>query len=196
MADLNNVIEAGEEYRKTDWRFDFESLPYWDNRKTIFGVFDDFHYIPQSDTLCCIYSIAEVSMCRYMGFLAILKNKEKPELILNIAHKMNFYRNFFVSQKGNIIFLQPFIYNKKTKKSSCPIMIIDIENRKFAYYDAEDYGVCHKISEISDQIFSIESDESSYKTIRKTEIDLSCLDWFDFSKLKKCKRFGFNMRLR
>ena len=30
-----------EEYRKTDWDFDFSSLPHWDNRNTIPYVFDN-----------------------------------------------------------------------------------------------------------------------------------------------------------
>ena len=49
-------------------------------------VYDEYFEIPQSDTLCCIYSIAEVSMCNYLGFLAILKNKEKPLLQVKICH--------------------------------------------------------------------------------------------------------------
>ncbi len=179
-----------EEYRKTDWDFDFSSLPHWDNRNTIPYVFDNFHHIPKSDTLCCIYSIAEVSMGRYMGFLAILKNKEKPELVLNVADKINFYRNFFVNQSGNIIFLQPFIYNKATKKSSCPIMILDIANSKFAYYHADNYNLCYKIIELSDCIFGIESNESPkgdelLDALTKQKIDLRCLEWYDFSQIKK-----------
>lgn len=52
----------------TDWKFDFESLPRWDNRERIPFVYDAFFDIPQNDALCCIYSIVEVSMCNPEGF--------------------------------------------------------------------------------------------------------------------------------
>lgn len=178
-----------EEYGKTDWKFDFSSLPHWDNRKTIPYVFDRFYHIPQSDTLCCIYSIAEVGMCRYMGFLAILKNKEKPELILNIADGINFYRNFFVNKKGNIIFLQPFIYNRATKKSSCPIMVLDIAEGKYAYYATDNGNPCYNIVELSEWVFGIEADEvqkrnKELERLTKQKIDLRCLEWHGFEKLQ------------
>ena len=66
--------------KTTDWEYDFASLPRWDNRERIPYVYDEYYALPQSDTLCCLYSICEASMLNYLGFLAILKNKENPEL--------------------------------------------------------------------------------------------------------------------
>ena len=68
----------------TDWKFDFSTLPHWEDRYSMPYIYDKFLDIPQSNTLCCIYSIAEVTMCNYVGFLAIIKNKEKPSIFLNI----------------------------------------------------------------------------------------------------------------
>lgn len=103
----------GNVMRTTDWKFDFSALPNWSNRDSIAYVYDKFLEIPQNDVLCCIYSIAEVSMCTYLGFLAILKNKEKPSLFFNVAHGFNFLPCIDTNAKGNLIFLRPYLYDKK-----------------------------------------------------------------------------------
>ena len=63
--------------KTTDWNYDFHSLPHWDNREKLHYVCDEYYEIPQSDTLCCLYSICEAGMLDYLGFLAILKNKKR-----------------------------------------------------------------------------------------------------------------------
>lgn len=79
----------------TDWKYDFASLPRWDTREKFPFVDDEFFELPQSNTLCCLYSIVEASMLNYVGFLAILKNKDNPELILNLAEEFVFLCQFF-----------------------------------------------------------------------------------------------------
>lgn len=182
-----------DDYRTTDWKFDFSSLPHWDNRYTIPFVYDKFYSIPQNDILCCIYSIAEVRMGWYTGFLAILKNKECPELILNIAEGMIFCDNFSVNKSGDILFLQPSIYNKVNNTVSCPILIMDLTHKKFACCGTDNYNPCYKVIEISDTVFGIEADETQIKTderlnaLAKQKIDLRCLKWYDFSELNTVK---------
>lgn len=60
--------------KTTGWKYDFTSLPHWENREKDPLIYDEFFEIPQSDILCCLYSITEVSMLNYQGFLAILRN--------------------------------------------------------------------------------------------------------------------------
>jgi hypothetical protein len=117
--------------RTTDWNFDFASLPRWDNRERIFYVYDEFYEIPGKDMLCCIYSVAEVSMLNHEGFLAILRNKEKPELVLNAAD-ICFCVNFSQSADGRFLFLQPSFYFPK-KGYRRPVLILDMEKNRFAY---------------------------------------------------------------
>lgn len=178
-----------DDHRTTDWKFDFSSLPHWDRRNTIPFVYDKFYAVPQNDILCCIYSIAEVRMCWYTGLLAILKNKECPELILNIAESITFCDNFSVNKNGDILFLQPSIYDKVNNTVSCPILIMDLTHKKFACYGTDNYNPCYKVIEISDTVFSFEADETQIKTderlnaLAKQKIDLNSLKWFDFSEL-------------
>lgn len=184
--------ETADNYKKyltTDWKFNFSSLPYWNNREKIPYVFDKFYPIPQSDALCCIYSIAEAGMLKYLGFLAILKNKERPEMILNVSENMNFCDNFSVDKKGNIIFLQPFIYDKVLEKIQTPILIIDIGRKKFSYYKTDNHNPLYKVVELSENVFGIEADETQKNDERlmeltKEKIDLRNLEWFDLSEIK------------
>ena len=182
-----------DDHCATDWKFDFSSLPHWNNRNTIPFVYDKFYSIPQNDILCCIYSIAEVRTGWYTGFLAILKNKEHPELILNIAEDITFCDNFSVNERGDMLFLQPSIYNKANNTVNCPILIMDLTHKKFACYCTDNYNPCYKVIEISDTIFGIEADETQVKTnerlnaLVKQKIDLHCLKWYDFSELNTVK---------
>ncbi len=181
--------DASEAYHKTDWNFDFSSLPNWSNRDSVPFVYDKFYPIPQQDILCCIYSIAEVRMGWYIGSLAILKNKNSPELLLNISEGVNFCDNFSVNQSGDIIFLQASIYNKTMNSVICPVLIIDIAQAKVSYYITDNFNPCYKIIETDDYIFSIEADETQRKaderlnTFAKQKIDLCRLKWYNFSEI-------------
>lgn len=178
-----------ENNRTTDWKFDFSSLPKWDVRERIPFVYDKFYHLSQSDTLCCIYSIAEVRMGWHQGFLAILKNKEKPELVLNINKKMSFSDNFSASKNGNLVFLLSHFADKTAGGIGSMILIIDIVSEKFSYLRINNYNPCYKIVELGDGVFGIESDEMQRITDKrldgfsKTIIDLSCLDWLDFNEI-------------
>ena len=185
MADTVNT----ELNKTTDWQFDFSTLPRWNNRNIVPFVYDKFHHLPKSDTLCCIYSIAEVGMGRYQGFLAILKNKEHPELLLNFADNMCFCDNFSASKNENIVFLQIVFYDKAKESMRGAILILDIAHQKFAHYDSDNCNPSYKIVELNDHLFGIEADEKQKENderlnaLSKQKIDLHTLKWYDFSKL-------------
>ena len=175
--------------KTTDWKFDFSSLPRWNNRESIPYVYDEFFEISQNDTLCCIYSIAEVSMCNNLGFLAIVKNKEKPELFLNISEGFCFYPKVFVSKDGNLIFLQPSIFNQHTNTAVIPSLIIDLSKHAFAYFEFDNHTPYFEIVEVKRNIFKI-VDEPQQNKIRKRlrsligrKIRINSLKWYDISKL-------------
>lgn len=151
----------------TDWKFDFSTLPHWEDRYSMPYIYDKFLDIPQSNTLCCIYSIAEVTMCNYVGFLAIIKNKEKPSLFLNIKD-FQFCGNMSANSKGNLIFLQPSIYDRKAHRMKRPILIIDIEKNRFAYRDTNNLNPCYTVAELKDGVFRIDAD--AYQTEQDTRL--------------------------
>lgn len=149
--------------RTTDWNFDFASLPRWDNRERIFYVYDEFYEIPGKDMLCCIYSVAEVSMLNYEGFLAILRNKEKPELVLNAAD-ICFCVNFSQSADGRFLFLQPSFYFPE-KGYRRPVLILDMEKNRFAYVKTKNYCENYRVVEKKPDVFVVEADERSRKAV-------------------------------
>ena len=175
--------------KTTDWKFDFSSLPRWDNRNSIPYVYDEFFEIPQSDTLCCIYSIAEVSMCNPLGFLAIIKGKQKPELFFNITEGICFCPNVSAGKDGNLLFLQPSIYNKDTNTISRPILIIDIARRVFSYFATDNQNPCYHVVELNNNVFRIEADASQKKNDKhlralcRKKIRINRLKWHDLSEL-------------
>ena len=123
--------------RTTDWQFDFASLPRWDIREKIPFVYDEFYEVPGKDMLCCIYSVAEVSMLNYQGFLAVLRNKEKPELVLNVTD-ISFCINFSHSEDGKLLFLKASLYFSE-KGWRQPVLMLDMEKDRFSYIKNESF---------------------------------------------------------
>ena len=175
--------------KTTVWKYDFASLPHWDNREKFPWVYDEFFEIPQSDTLCCLYSIAEVSMMNYVGFLAILKKKENPELMLNLTEEFPFCVNFSASADGNLIFLQPSIYDRLTNRCLRPVLILDIQNNRFSYIKTANYCPEYKVIQRKANIYVIEADELQRKNNRQLaalhgkKIRTRWLKWYGIDKL-------------
>lgn len=182
-------LDTYEDHSHTDWKFDFSSLPLWDNRHSFSGIYDKFFQVDQNDTLCCIYSILEASMSNYLGFLAILRNKANPRLILNVTKEMNFCENFFVDESGNYIFLQPSIYLWEINAVKRPILILDISQEKFTYYDTDNTNPNYRIVQLKEYLFGIKADEDQrkhdkqLKALERNKMDLRRLCWYDFSEI-------------
>jgi len=153
--------------RTTDWKYDFPSLPRWDNRERIPFVYDEYFELPQSDTLCCLYSVCEASMLDYLGFLAILRNKENPQMVLNISDAFAFCVNFSASDDGNLIFLQPSIYDRLSNRFLRPVLILDIQNNRFSYIKTANYCPLYKVIQKKANLFVIEADERDRKNNRQ-----------------------------
>lgn len=175
--------------KTTDWNYDFTSLPRWDNRERFPWVYDEYFEIPQSDTLCCLYSITEATMLNYLGFLAILRNKEKPELVLNIADGFDFCVNFSASEDGSLLFLQPSLYDPSTNRYSRPILILDVQNHRFSYLRTANYCPDYKVVQKKAHTFVIEADEHQRKAIPQLnalhgrKIRTRWLRWHEIDKL-------------
>ena len=180
--------------RTTDWKYDFASLPCWDNREKFPYVYDEFYELPQSDTLCCLYSIVEASMLNYVGFLAILKNKEQPKMILNVAEKFTFCVNFSASEDGNLLFLQPSIYFPDMNRCIRPILILDIQNDCFSYIKTANYCPLYKVVQKKADVFVVDADEHECKNNKKLaalhgkKIRTRWLKWYKMDKLSQLPR--------
>ena len=181
----------------TDWKFDFASLPRWENHNSAHYAYDEFFGISQTDTLCCIYSIAEVRMMSYQGFLAILQNKENPKVVLNVTKDMNFCDNFSASNDGKLIFLQPSMYNDKTKQVKRPILILDIEKKKFAYVETNQWNPEYKVIEVAENVFRVEPDpvqaknDERLRALSELEIRTDSMKWYPWSQLNQLPKMVY-----
>ena len=174
--------------KTSDWKYDFSSLPHWDNREKMPWVYDEYFEIPQSDTLCCLYSITEVSMMNYQGFLAILRNKGQSELVLNVTG-FSFCVNFSASADGNLIFLQPSVYLPKKGYTVRPVLILDMQNDRFSYLMTTNYCPSYKVIQKKAHVFEIEADEHQRKgnkqlaALHGKKIRTRWLRWYGMEKL-------------
>lgn len=174
--------------QNTDWNCDFSLLPCWDNRESIHDIFDKFYELPQSDTLCCLYSVTEVSMLNYVGFLAIFRNKEKPELVLNITD-FNFCVNFSASSDGNLIFLQPSIYLPEKERTVRPVLLLDILNNRFSYIKTDNKCPAYQVVQKKADVFVIEADQRQRKgnqqlsALHGKKIRIRWRKWYELEKL-------------
>jgi hypothetical protein len=151
--------------RTTDWNYDFSSLHRWEDREKLWDAYDEFHEIPDSDLLCCLYSIAERRMLDYRGYLAILRNKKEPELLLNIS-EYTFCQTFFLNERGSLIFLQPCVHIQKLNQTFYPVLILDIVKNRFSCALLRNtVGIC-KITQNKQTVFDIELSGRRSRKIR------------------------------
>ena len=187
---LYYIQKGCDDVKSTDWVYDFPSLPHWDNRNVMM-VYDEFYEIPQTDTLCCIYSVVEASMMNYLGLLAILKNKEHPQLYYNLPSGINFRDRVSVSPQGDLIFLKGVCRYKNTPKQVYPVIIIDVVKGMFAYVWDDSYPVAfYDVVEIQEGVFGFVPDESQKDDPRlqkfvKTVIEIKKLKWLPLDKLSE-----------
>lgn len=169
--------------RTTDWNYDFSSLPCWNNRDKLWDAYDEFYEIPDRDLLCCLYSIAERRMLDYRGFLAIFRNKEKPELVLAISD-YTFSKTFFVNKEGNLIFLQPCVYIQKLDRAVYPIVVLNIEKKCFSYVLPRNTMGVRKITQDRSAVFTVEISGRHNRKIRS-----HWLKWHPLDQLPMLYRF-------
>lgn len=172
----------------TDWKCDFAALPGWDLREEIWDVRDEFYELPQSDTLCCIYSVTEASMLNYLGRLAVFQNKENPKLVVNIE-EYAFCLNFSASADGSLLFLQPSIYDRPTNRCKRPLLVLDVKRKRFSYLRTDNCCPAYKVTQKRDAVFVVEADEYQRKHIKPLaalhgkKIRTNWLKWHSLDKL-------------
>ena len=172
------------------WNFDFTTLPYWNNRDSVYCE-DHLFESPNSEYACLIYSVTEVRMLSYYGFCAVFDNKENPSLILNIKY-VNFEPYAYFSKDGELLFLKAtYRYGKQF------ILVLNLKKKVFSvvhfcaplYYD---------ILQKNDGVFEIVFDEktmqsdSRAKQISDTCIKLKDMRWRSWKILED----GGNLNLQ
>lgn len=119
--------------KSIDWPYDFSALPHWGNHESMLYIGDVFTESPYAKYLCALYANCEVSMMNYMGFLAVLKNKVDPELILNVtAFNVTDERAFFTADERYLI-VQAHLRKSGLGGYADTFLVIDLNELKFAF---------------------------------------------------------------
>ena len=139
---------------RTDWKYDFSSLPYWERHSNPFS-YDEYIELPKMDALCCIYSIVEERMGWYWGKLAVLRDRETPRLVLNGAERISFRPGCMASADESLLFLQSGMYDKKNLLR-CPLVILDLANNRFSFVDTKTLNPGYTVVETGPGVFSVE----------------------------------------
>ncbi|MCL1883012.1 MAG: hypothetical protein FWF81_04570 [Defluviitaleaceae bacterium] len=167
------------------WDFDYESLPHWQHQEewTVQeGRMYSYVFCENKvhDIAFLVYSICEARMGWYCGFLAVLKNKQSPELFLNVTNGTFTQGKVFFSADGNFAFIKSSVPD-----GGLPIFIFDLPANKFACYKPKARNSCYWVEEIGGKFiivadkWQMENDKKSgLKKLNGTEIKLKKLKWF------------------
>lgn len=156
-----------------------------------------FVELPKVDTLFCIYSVVEASMLNYLGRLAILKNKQKPEVEFCSSNGIYFRPVAFADNEENLLFLVAHIYNESTTELKEPFIILDIIKGAFAYFTAKGIGGFHKVVKKSKGVYEMRHDEFTImRQVSKTplikQIHIGDIKWYPLDMLNELKQIIFN----
>ena len=126
-------------------------------------------------------------MGRYYGFMALLRNKVRPELVLNITG-FNFcgYKGCYqYNSNGKILLTVPSMYDRDNNRLEYPVLVIDIVEGKFAFIRMIN-GIHYKVEEIDEfnyRLIDIYNDER-FITRDGEVLDIRLLKWLNLSEIE------------
>ncbi|RII25409.1 MAG: hypothetical protein CXR31_14555 [Geobacter sp.] len=116
-----------------NWNIEVKKLPGPDRKKWLY-LDDREHVSPDGKRLALIYSIAEISMGWDIGQLALFEGSPqdpKPLFIEPELRVMGYCQNMPWLDNSTCVFSA---YMWDGKKTQIPFLILDIENKSFAFY--------------------------------------------------------------
>ncbi len=128
---FRKMVDKKSELYELGWNNNFGSLKYWKNRETMPYIHDRGFVSPDGKYLFAIYSICEVAMGHYKGFLAIFENKEDPELLIDRDHDCYSQSPIFISDSTAILYER--ILHSDSGEILDSYMLLDCKNRRFAF---------------------------------------------------------------
>ncbi len=174
------------------WEYDFTSLPHWDIRNEYHFAYDSLYENPSSDTAVLLYSIVECRMLCYAGFLAIVRNKKKPELMLRVEEITFWDSRVVFSADGALVFAKPYLWISAGRRLSVwLVFIFDVSTERFACFRILANDIDFTVKERERNVFIIVADEQHMKQdasglpgkLNGTKIELDALEWMPWSEI-------------
>lgn len=196
MKKLEEINFSSEDKKITDWKYDFKSLPKWDLHSQNY-IYDFFIESKKSNTLFCVYSVNEARMMYYIGWLAILKNKEDPQLVITTKDNIFFSPISYFDDDGDFLFLV-YRTNSHDEAYKEPVVIFDISKEKFAWFETSGLGGLYEIYKKSEDVFEIKHE--GFTINRKVseepeikEIHIGDLQWYPINQLNNLEDIVFGI---
>lgn len=164
------------------WAYDFKSLPNWDNKYNNPWVTEKIFEPDPADFLCMVYSIEEIRMGWYQGYLLLLYDTDQSTGYINSDRLWG--QNITYLKKNGLLVLNANIHYNEDLSS--PLVFIDVVNRKFAIFDISN-GIHYKVVESESGIKLIENEKSNFKSRDNEYIQIDALKWYEISELSKVK---------
>ena len=191
-----------------NWEYDFGSLPHWDDRNSYPHMYYDLLYEnPRLDMAFVVYSIIEYRMGAYVGFLAILKNRKSPELVLQTREGVFGNSEIVFSMDGKLAFAKSSLWD-----DGWPLFIFDLLSRNFACFRTTSDNNGFTVRETARNEFTIIADKWQLKNnssgllekLDGTRIEIDALKWMPFGDIdsfcayliKSCRKPGIFERIR
>lgn len=167
------------------WEYDYKSLSGWDVHDKLPWCTDHMLSNPDSDTACLIYSIGEVRMGTEMGYLALLRDKSAPQLLLNVTSMMFPMQEPFYSKDGRYLVLKAQVYVEAEHRIDCPILFLNLAEKSLAKFRTRGNNYNYRIEELSPSRFIIRVDEyqKSKGFDADATVDVNDLTWLPFPPL-------------
>ena len=174
----------------SDWNYDYPSLPHWNLRNEVPYVYDLLHESPTQDAAVLIYSIVEWRMLDYAGYLAILRNKKKPELALLAKNPVFRNDEIVFSEDGALAFVNSAIWDGR----GFPVFIFDLSAGNFSFFRIIHQNAHCTVKEIGRNEFVVEHDAPEKFHGEKIPIDaLKWMPWADLDPV--CEQLRKTSRL-
>jgi hypothetical protein len=171
----------------SNWEYDFSSLPYWDNREKT-DVTDKL-YESTHDFCLLNYSISEVRMLDFRGFLALFKNKAAPQLVFNCT-ALNFPKcTPFFAESVPFCAVLASVYCEDIQKELDVTLIIDLAKNRFAFapLHQSDVRELHPMTEEKKGLFLLLRDGSKRNVTKLT--------YHPFDKAEKIEGVAIKMNM-
>lgn len=168
----------------SSWEYDFPSLPHWDEHEKSPDVTDALFESPDGSFCILNYSILESEAANNLGSVAVLKNKQSPELVL-CAEKLKFpIAEPFFARSSHTAALLAVVTEKSMDKDFDVTLIIDLDKKRFAFapFYPSDERLLYPMTEEKGGLFLLVPDGTKRNLTKLKHYPLAKLN--SFAKVK------------
>lgn len=168
----------------SDWEYDFSSLQSRDARENLPAAPDTLFESPDGSFCILNFPVSKAADGSCLGSVAVLKNKQSPELVL-YAEKLKFpIAEPFFARSSHTAALLAVVTEKSMDKDFDVTLIIDLDKKRFAFapFYPSDERRLYPMTEEKGGLFLLVPDGTKRNVTKLKHYPLAKLN--SFSKVK------------